>query len=632
MPGRIYKFGEFELSCASGELHGPSGILRLQGKPLLLLCELLDHPQQLVSREQLRNRMWDSRTVVEYEQGINVAVKKVREALGDSADNPRFIETVAKRGYRFRLPVVPVVSVIPLSTTPASTPAQMPAPAGSPHGPEQTDRPGRYRRWPRFAFGAAILCVVGLDHFEVQIRPREPIRVHSLAVLPLQDISSEPRREYFADGITEEIITSLSQTLSVHVISRASVMGYKGTDKPSAQIARELGVDALVEGNVARSGDRVSLTLQLVNAQDSRRLWSGEYERRLQDMEEIEVTVSQNIATQVDETSARRNVLLTRHHPVDPQVYELCLMGRYYWNKRTVADFAKAEGYFRQAVDRDPNYAPAHAGLADVYALWPSYGTVALAETYARAMASARRAVDLDDTLAEPHATLGFLGLVWSPGGTWNEPELRRALQLNPSYATAHNWYAYQLFFMGRHEEALAESALARELDPLSALFKADAGHFLLATRHYDEAEARLRQAIELAPDFGRPHAIRARLELETGHIPEAVAEARKALALDPHNPRTLGEVGYVFALTGSTAQAKELLREIEQLVKQGSSLGTFAALIELGLGQKERTLATLDEMAQLDANSVQGLRQWRAFDELHLQARYPPQLVSQVR
>ncbi len=623
MTGRVYKFAEFELSLADGELRTASSCVRLQDKPLLLLSALLDQPQTLVTREQLRQRMWGSDTFVNYEQGINVAIKKVRGALSDSAENPRFIQTVAKKGYRFLVPVE-------VRDYCLAAPATV-TPSGGWNPSEQAKVPPfargvQSRRWLFAALTVTSLLAVGLWLFqERSARAHHPERIHSLAVLPLRNLSPDPGQDYFADGITEDLTTSLAQSLPLRVISRTSVIRYKEVSEPITQIARELGVEALVEGAVARSGDRVAITVQLIDAREDRHLWAQKYDRRVGDLLSMEEEVSREVASQVGATLRGHQIEPAVLGPVDPQVYELCLLGLYHWNKRTAADLAKSADYYQQAIARDANYAPAYAGLASTYAVMPSYDRVAVSETYAKARAAARRAIELDDTLPQAHATLGLISLntpSWEEGGA----ELKRSLQLNPNYATAHHWLAYYLLFSGRADEAVAEIETARELDPLSAIINADAGAMLYRAKRYEEAGTRLRRALELAPDFGQPHETAALIDLETGKIPEAVKQARTGLALAGTNPRTLGEAGYVLAATGHTDEARRLLAALKRTAPE---YPVFAALIAVGLGQPEKAIDALEAHSKFVG--LQGLSQWHAFDRLVVSPRYQ-KLVARTK
>ncbi len=618
MQDRVYRFAEFELSTAEAELRNGHTSLRLQEKPLLLLSVLLDHPQTLVTREQLKERMWNSDTFVDYEQGINVAIKKVRDALGDSAEDPTFIQTISKKGYRFLLPVEvrnsDLVSQAVLSPSPAaidSAPLSLPTPA-------------RYSARPRWTFAAILaiaFLVLGVWLLRSQsAKAHHPAQIHSLAVLPLRNLSPDPGQDYFADGITEELITKLAQSLPLRVISRTSVMRYKQTSEPIKQIAQELGAEAIVEGAVARSGDRVSVTVQLIDATEDRHLWAQKYDRKLGDLLGMEEEVSQEIASKVGGTLRAHESNSTSPRPVDPEVYELCLLGRYHWNKRTATDLAKSAEYYQRAVGLDSQYAPAYAGLASAYALMPSYDSVEWHNSYSKAEAAARRALQLDESLADAHA---LLGIIYLNGHDWQRagPELQRALDLNPNYSAAHHWDAFYLHFSGRNGEALADIEKARQLDPLSPVINADEGAFLYATGRNEEAKIRLHQAIELAPDFGQPHETLALIDLETGDASDALREARTGLALDAPNPRTMGEAGYVMAVTGHTDEAKRLLAKLNDMVRHGSGSPTFSALLHLGLGERDAALDSLEQGAKIIA--PQGLSQWRPFNQLSSDPRY---------
>jgi TolB-like protein/DNA-binding winged helix-turn-helix (wHTH) protein/tetratricopeptide (TPR) repeat protein len=612
MQDRTYRFGQFELKLPEGELRANDAIVRLQGKPLLLLGALLDHPQRLVTREQLRNRMWDSRTVVDYEQGINVAIKKVRDALGDSAENPKYIETVARKGYRFLVPV----EVVANSSKEGDPTQPLLVDAGTPPIAANAG----VRRWLPICAGAAgIVCMFGFSWRGIQTStpPAPPIR--SLAVLPLQDLSPDVGQEYFVDGITDEIITNLAQTLPLRVISRSSVMRFKRTDKSLAEIANALGVEAIVEGSVARSGNHVSITVQLIDANQDRHLWAHTYERRLDDILTTESEVSSAIAARISGTLASQETRPRDSRAVDPRVYDLCLMGRYHFNKRTTPDLVKAEDYYRRALAIDPAYAPAFAGLARVYTLMPQVGTAPLIGSLAKSTAAARRALELDDGLAEAHATLGMIAVNTDPDWKSSNVEFRRALELDPNDVTAHQGLAFYLLFAGRGEEAVAEIRMARQLDPLSAGISSSEGHILYATRHFDEARASLRRSIELAPESGRPHATFALVELESGHLAEALREARIGLELNVDDPAIIGEAGYVLARTGQAPEARTLLATLKDPNRRGGLSATYAAMIEVGLGERERALATIKEEMRIKGFGTYGFGQFHVFDELNL-------------
>jgi TolB-like protein/DNA-binding winged helix-turn-helix (wHTH) protein/Tfp pilus assembly protein PilF len=623
MKSRIYRFAGFELIAAEGELRKGDLSVRLQEKPLLLLTALLESPQELVTREQLRERMWDSQTFVDYEQGINVAIKKIRDSLGDSAEQPRFIQTVSRKGYRFLVQVEVTEQDVNVPSV------RGPQPISADVGTQSCPTPPRRRTFIVTALAAVALIASGLWFFLAHSkRPHSVSQIRSLAVLPLRNLSPDSGQDYLADGVTEELITDLAQSLPLRVISRTSAMRYKQANEPITRIARELGVEAIVEGAVARSGNHVMVTVQLIDATEDRHLWAQKYDRDVKDLLVVEGELAQEIASQVGSTLAAQKIANDAvSRPVDPQVHELCLLGRYYWNKRTAADLAKAAEYYQRAVDRDPRYAPAHAGLATVYAISPHYNHVEIQGSFAKAAAEARQALELDDTSAEAHATLGFVALS-TPVWKQSEREFRRALELNPNYATAHHWFAYYLLFSDRINEALAQIEVARKLDPLSAIINADEGQMLYAARRYDDARVRLRQAVELAPGLGQPLETLALIELEAGQAPEAMNDARSGLGLDPTNPRTMGEAGYVFASTGHVQEARKLLATLNDMVKQGSAYPALAGLIYMGLGRRREALGALEENARVGAA---GFVQWHAFDELKGDPRYQ-KLIAEMQ
>ncbi len=611
MKGQLYQFGEFTLDPLTGELRSGDTCTTLQQKPLLLLLTLLEHPQQVVSREQLRERMWNNRTVVEFDQGINAAIKKVRDALGDPVARPRYVETVAKKGYRLMVPVT-------VERLAQEESASVPETAASPR-----------LRLLRWVVSLAAAVAGGWVYFAtVSSDPRTEIR--SLAVLPLQDLSPGGGHEYFADGVTEEITTNLAQTLSLRVISRTSVMRYKRTAKPVMQIARELGVQAIVEGSVARDGDRISVTVQLIDAVRDRHLWAEKYNRKAEDILAIEAEVAQAVASQImgrlrNEAATKRTV-----RRVDPRVHELCLLGRYHLSRRTAADLAKAREYFQQAIALDAAHASAHAGLADVHALQPFFGMATFADSAPPAEAAARRALELDASQAEAHATLGLLRI---SSRDWEKSaeDFRRALALNPNYASAHHWYSYYLRFANRLEEACAELEIARQLDPLSAAINADLGEVLNAANRFPEAKISLRRAIDLSPELARPYALLSVTELAMGQSAVAVELSKKALELDPHAPAIIAQAGFALAVNGDATGANALLDTLRTLAGEDVNVSMYVAMVEAGLGRKSEALDALEAQARSpDSIVLQGIQHWYAFQGLRAEPRFRS-LLSQA-
>ncbi|HET9741275.1 MAG TPA: winged helix-turn-helix domain-containing protein [Terriglobales bacterium] len=627
-----YRFAEYELNVAARTLTKRGLRVKLQPIPFQALALFLERPGELITRDELQHRLWQPGTFVDFDQGLNVAIKKLRDALGEVAGSSRYIETVAGEGYRWIADVQTASAAQELESINHRPPTATDTEAnGARPSPSETSQPSIRFRIPKAAaigmFAAIVVAALWVVRMQKQYRQAAPI--HSLAVLPLRNLSSDPGQDYLADGVTEELITDLAQSLPLRVVSRTSVMRYRETSEPIAQIARELGVEAIIEGAVARSGNHVAVTVQLIDAREDRHLWAQKYDREIQDLLPTEAELSQEIASQIGGTLTSQNGTTAKLRPVDPEVYELCLMGRYEWNKRTAAGLQKAIDYFQQAIQRNPNYAPAYAGLANAYIILPSYASIGWDDNYSKGAAAARRALELDDRLAEADAALGFIDLnYWGPRSRQSEQELRRAMQLNPNYATAHHWFAYYLFFAERHNEALAEMEVARQLDPLSAIINADEGNFLYAAGRNSEARTRLRKAIDLDPNLGQPHETLALLDVEEGHNGDALREARLGLALDPNNPRTRGEGGYVLAVTGHRDEARKLLESLTEQMRHGLTFPSHVALIHIGLGQHSEALDILEKSSTVGAGA-HAWRQWRIFEDLKNEPRYQKLLAE---
>src|SRR5215467_12331236 len=539
----VMRFGTYEVSFQSGEVRKSGVKIRVQQQPMRLLEILLERPGEVVTREELRGRVWPDESFGDFDQAVNSAIAKLRSALGDSAENPRFIETLPKRGYRF----IADVSVVDTDAPPKrleSSAGDVPA-AGA--GPQVQGSgltvvakrlPGAMRR-----VIVALAVVLSLSILAVWIfrsRGHPPALIRSLAVLPLDNFSGDISQDYFADGITDELITDLAQISALRVISRTSVMGYKHARKPLPQIARELNVDAVVEGTVLRSGDQVRITAQLIQAPADRHLWAQSYEGNLRDTLTLQKQVAKGIADQIrinlnpQEQAALRNLRV-----VNPQAYESYLKGRYFWNKRTADGLKVALAYFNQAIEEDPKYAQAYSGLADTYALladW-EYGVMTPKQAMPKAKAAAMNGLELDERLGEAHNSLAFCLDVFD----WNlesaGKEFRRAIELNSSYATAHQWCAAHLIVLGRNDEAIAELKKAENLDPLSLIIKADLAELLVIAHFYDESIQESRKTIEMDANFALAHNQLGQAYLQKQMRVEAVAELQKAVQLSGGSP-----------------------------------------------------------------------------------------------
>jgi TolB-like protein/DNA-binding winged helix-turn-helix (wHTH) protein len=404
----LIRFGVFELDLQTGELRKAGVLLHLPPQPFKVLALLASRQGELVAREEIQQQIWGNETFVDFEHALNFAIKKIRDTLGDDAEHPRYIETLPRHGYRFIAPVEAVALPSPAATSVAAIYDRR---------PETASAARRYSVRPRaLALAAAglvallamliALNVAGLrDRLLTALGARPTMavpKIQSIAVLPLANLSHEPEQEYFADGMTDELITTLGKISALRVISRTSVMRYKGTKKPLPEIARELNVDAIVEGTVQRSGDRVRITANLLHAPSDRHLWAQTYERSLGDALTLEGEVARAIANEV------KIKLTPEEHarPVNPEAHRLCLLGRFHWNKRTEEGLKTAIDYFQRAIEIDPAYAPAYAGIADSYLGLTDWGFLPPKEAVPRVKAAAQKALEIDGSLAEAHTSL----------------------------------------------------------------------------------------------------------------------------------------------------------------------------------------------------------------------------------
>jgi TolB-like protein/DNA-binding winged helix-turn-helix (wHTH) protein/Tfp pilus assembly protein PilF len=623
----VVRFGTYEVSLQSGEVRKAGLRVRVQQQPMKLLEILLERPGEVVTREELRSRVWPSESFGDFDQALNIAIGKLRSALGDSAENPRFIETLPKRGYRF-IADVSVLDADAPPKRPESVAGDLPVtePGHTLQGIRLAVAPER-RLWLTPGVIVALALVLSLSILSVWLfRSRSPAPggIRSLAVLPLDNLSGDASQNYFADGMTDELITDLSQISALRVISRTSVMVYKGARKPLPQIARELNVDAVVEGTVLRSGDQVRITAQLIDASTDKHLWSQSYEGDLRDTLALQNRVATAIADQIrvnltpQEQAALKNVKV-----VNPEAYESYLKGRYFWNKRTADGLQGALAYFNQAIEEDPKYAQAYSGLADTYALlgdW-QYAVMTPREAFPKAKAAAIKALELDSALGEAHNSLAFIldGFDWDldAGGK----QFRSAIELNPGYATAHHWYAWHLSLLGQYDEAIAEMRKAESLDPLSLIINADLAELLVLAHSYDEAIRRSRKTIEMDPNFALAHNQLAQAYLQKHMYDEAVAEMQRAVELSRSSPTCMANLARAYIASGKRSEAIKLLSDLKKRSNPGYSNASEIAMIYASLGDPDQAMNWLEKGFEERFNPGVLLRP--GFDPLRSDSRF---------
>ncbi len=625
----VLQFGTYEIALHSGELRKAGVRIKVQQQPLKLLEILLEHPGEVVTREQLRSRIWPNESFGDFDQAVNVAIAKLRGALGDSADNPRYIETLPRRGYRF----IAQVAVVKRPTNQPELLGEVAAPEVAERAqPEAGGRMERPRHLPgRFAWKmlgiAMALVLLVLAVWIFFWRSRQPANtlslnpVRSLAVLPLENLSSDSQ-DYFADGMTDELITNLAQISALRVISRTSVMQYKGVRKPLPLIARELNVDAVVEGTVLRSGQQVRITAQLIRAPADKHLWAESYEGNLRDTLALQKKVARAIAEQIRiQVTPQEETVLHSVKVVNPEAYENYLKGRYFWNKRTTDGMKKAVDYFNQAIESDPNYASPHAGLADIYQL---------SDRPQLARREVQKALELDDRLAEAHNSQASLLYLFDRDWAGADREFKRALELDHNYAPAHHWYSMYLALEGRKEEALVEAQKAYELDPLSAVAGANLAKILEEAGQDDKAIEQAKKTLDLEPDSGVTHAVLGLGYQNKRMYAEAIAEYKKALQLGGSPAEMRGLLGNAYAVSGNRPDAQKMIAELKSLWPEHARAALDLAVVFSGLGDKENALYWLEKAQEIQVSDLIGIGKDPHFVELRSDRRFQA-LVQRV-
>ena len=608
------RFGVFEADPRNGVLTRSGRRVRLQEQPFQLLSALLERPGEIVTREELQGRLWP-RTVIDYDHGLNKAVSKIREALGDFAENPRFVETIARRGYRF------LADVAVIDENPAEAIVADPEPS-APAVEKNSPIAASMLRRPAIWTALVLLSIAACLTWFLPWQPRTKA-VHSLAVLPLVNMSGDASQEFFADGMTDELITQLGRISTLRVISRTSAMTYKSVHKPLAEIARELDVDAVVEGSVLRAGERVRITAQLIQTSDDKNIWGDSYEGEVRDTLLLQAKVARAVTDHVRATLKQgQQSAPERTRVVDPLAYENYLKGRYFLNKRTSDGLRTAIRYFRQAIDTDRSYAEAYSGLADAYALagdW-EYDVLSTREAFPKATAAASKALELDDTLSEAHTSLAFALDLY--GWDWDvaQSEYEAAIRLNPGYATAHHWYAWHLMLMGKRTEAIAELRQAESLDPLSLIVSADIADALCINHDYDAAIEQSRRTIELEPRFAVGHYELGQALVQTHRFDEAIAEFRKAIEISGHGSVFDSGLAYAYAVSGHRAEALKIADDMKADRETYPSAEAHIALIHAGLGDREAALSWLNKAYEARFNPSILLRP--AFDLIRRRCR----------
>ena len=630
---QLYEFGAFCLDPAEHTLLRDGQPIPLRPKVYDLLVVLVENRGHLVDKEQLMSSVWAEEFVEE--GNINKNISMLRQALGESGGGTKFIETVPKRGYRFVAEVREVNDnrQAELLTQAVARPTHEHQPPRENHEQSLPLPPLMQSQVKRFnkhwiALVGVPLLVLAAIGFVVLTRQRSRSAtpaVRSIVVLPFQNLSGDASQDYLVDGVTDALIGDLAQIGALRVISRTSAMHYKGTNKSLPEIAKELNVDAVVEGTVQRSGERVHVRAQLIHAASDSHLWAADYDRDSRDILDLQSEVARAIASEVSiKITPAEQRLLVPKRTIARAAIDNYLQGRYFWNRRTEEDMRKAIGYFEAAISADANYAQAYAGLADSY---NQLGTVMIgvmppSEARRTGEIAARKGLEIDNEVAEAHAALAYENFF-----NWNwasaEEEFKRSIQLNPNYASAHSHFALYLVARERIDEAVAETNRAQELDPLSLSISASRGFLLMNARRYEEAIEQERRVIAIDPNHYQAHWFLALTYLANRQIDQAIATSEKAVAISNRAPAALGVLGMAYGAAGRKGEANQILNELLQLEKQRYVSPMAFVYVYTGLGNKDQSFAWLEKAHQERSNGIAFFKVSPTVDQLRSDPRF---------
>ncbi len=628
---RAFLFGPYELRARTREFYKFGVKLKLRPQPFQVLEILLERPGDVVSRDEFRETLWKDGTFVDYEHGLNTAIRELRAVLSDSATEPQFIETIPRVGYRL---------IVPVECKELETP---PAALNTPPDPAETE-PSKADGVPTEAVPAPIqghrhilwlailavsLALVGflvLRH-QNRLTPAPQLVRKTIAVLPFENLTGDPGQEYFADGLTEEMIFQVGALDPVHlgVIARTSVMRYKNSGESTAAIGSDLGAQYLLEGSVRRNASRVRVSTQLIRVSDQTNVWSREYDRESKDLLALQSEIAREIAEGIDiglGDSASPKLAAAPMSPASYEAYDLYLRGLFFWNKRTMTGFRQAIDYFRQSARKDPTFARAYAALAESYTLESGYAGLPLGDLREKARAAAQRAVELDPSSAEAHTAAALVAEDCDWDWKTAEEEYRRALQLSPNYSTAHHWYGEYLSFVGRFDDAGAEFEKARQLDPLSLIVATDYGVTLYYERRFDDAIRQLRSVLDMDPSFPRA-GIMDLAYLEKGMKPDVLADLEKESTVVDESPWRWSNDAYMNGRLGRTEEARKDLRHLMQLNERQPADPIVFATAYLGLDENDLAIASLQKAFAEHSITLTSLKVNPLYDPLRSDARF---------
>jgi TolB-like protein/Tfp pilus assembly protein PilF len=566
----VIHFGVFEADLRAGELRRNGSKVKLQEQPFQILAMLLERPGEIVTREELRARLWSADTFVDFDHGLNSAIRRLRDALGDSAENPSFVETLGRRGYRF---IAPVASRV--------------------------------------------------------LRERQHEPIESVAVLPFANRSADPNTDYLSDGITESLINNLSQISTLRVTARSTVFRYKGKDADPRKVGSDLHVRAVVSGRLLKRGSSLIIQAELMDVATGSQLWGGQYNRQAENVfllqDDLSREISEKLRLRLTGDEKRR---LTKRYTEDAEAYRLYLKGRYHWNKRNPEGLQKAVDYFQQALNRDPVYPLAYAGLADTYAYLSFFHVVPPRQAMPKAKAAAVKALEIDDHLAEAHVSLGYVSFTYD--GDWSAAgkHFEQALALNPIYSGAHTFYAFYLSSLGRSEEALAVAKRALDLDPASPAVSHSLAVQLYLARRFDQAIEQAHNTLEMDANFAISYQLLGEAHVSKGLYREGLLALEKFSALSRTSAISRALVGYTHARLGERSAALRIIEELTSASKHSFIPAFLYALVYAGLEDKDQAFGWLEKAYEERFNRLAYLKQDALWDPL----RSDPRFIDMLR
>jgi TolB-like protein/DNA-binding winged helix-turn-helix (wHTH) protein/Tfp pilus assembly protein PilF len=620
------RFGEsFELDIGRRQLRRYGQLVRLERIPLEILILLVQKRGEIVPREEIVARVWGGGVYLDTDNAINGSIRKIRQILKDNPEEPKYIQTITGKGYRF------VADAQASVTLQSSETDQVPV-------REPGSRSRTRSRWILLVSAVAV-AVVGialyLSFARKANRAKAPEGKYMLAVLPFENLTGDPGQEYFSDGLTEEMISQLGNLDPDHlgVIARTSVMQYKNNKDGLSKVGRELGVHYALEGSVRREAGKVRIAVQLIQMKDQTEIWARQYDRDLGSLLNLENEIANQVAQEIRFTleGNRKPTEEPDSRMLTPQqyaAYDSYLRGRYFWNKRTAEGFQQAIKAFDDAIDKDPNYARAYVGLADTYALQSAYDLAPKNEAIPKARAAAAKALALNDSLAEAHASMAIIAQNYDWDWQKAETEYKKAISLDPNYPTARHWYAEFLTLQGRFSQALEEIERARQLDPRSLIIAADRGATLYCDHRYDEAIQQLEAVLEMEPDFPRAYII-VFAYVEQGRTQDALRDIAKHQKLQD-GPFTWMLYAYAHGRAGHQVEARTYLHKIEAERSWQHVDTAPLVMAHLGMGEKEQALNWLEKGLSQRSNSLVWLKVDPVYDPLRSEPRFHA-LLKQV-